>query len=161
MPVFFALTAKVMEQGIETSPLAALLVLAWLVTGGLTLALWAAALLPLSLWLSLARRGLLAGIIIGSAAWGTALAARSLWLPFSQGTFWIVAQLLRLFTADVTCQPDDLIVGTSTFSVRIAPSCSGLEGIGLVLVFMAGYLWCSRATSRFPHSFWLIPIGTS
>jgi exosortase E/protease (VPEID-CTERM system) len=159
MGFFFLLTRQVLEHEIENSPYAALWVFAWIITGCLTLASWGAAMLPLGLWLSLARQGLLAGFVIGGAAWGAAYAASKLWQPLSLGTFWMVKNLLGLVTADVVCDPDSARVGTSVLAPRIAASCSGYEGIGLVLVFMAAYLWYARAELRFPQAFCLLPIG--
>jgi exosortase E/protease (VPEID-CTERM system) len=50
-------------------------------------------------------------------------------------------------------------IGVGRFSVEIAPDCSGYEGIGLVLVFVAIHLWLWRANLRFPRALLLLPIG--
>jgi exosortase E/protease (VPEID-CTERM system) len=51
------------------------------------------------------------------------------------------------------------VFGTPEFLVNIAPQCSGYEGIGLVTVFLALYLWLFRSGIRFPQAFVLFPIG--
>jgi exosortase/archaeosortase family protein len=51
------------------------------------------------------------------------------------------------------------MVSTPSFAVHIAPACSGIEGIGLVSVFLAVYLWVYRRDLRFPQAYVLLPIG--
>ena len=41
--------------------------------------------------------------------------------------------------------------------MQIAATCSGLEGIGLILAFGAAWLWLFRREFRFPHALLLIP----
>ena len=50
--------------------------------------------------------------------------------------------------------------GPAAFHVEVAPECSGYEGIGLIWVFLAAYLWFFRRTLRFPQALWLLPVGT-
>jgi exosortase/archaeosortase family protein len=49
-------------------------------------------------------------------------------------------------------------LGTPAFQLEIAPQCSGYEGIALILVFVAVYLWLFRRELRFPHTL-LLPVG--
>ena len=51
------------------------------------------------------------------------------------------------------------MLGTRGFSVNIAPTCSGLEGVGLLLAFLGIYLWVFRRELRFPAALVLLPIG--
>jgi exosortase E/protease (VPEID-CTERM system) len=51
------------------------------------------------------------------------------------------------------------VLGTSRFAIEIAPACSGYEGIGLILVFLSGFLFMSRAHLRFPSALVVLPIG--
>jgi len=46
-----------------------------------------------------------------------------------------------------------------SFSVSIAAPCSGLEGMGLMLVFGIGWLWLFRRECRFPQALLLLPAG--
>ncbi|HEX4210488.1 MAG TPA: exosortase E/protease, VPEID-CTERM system, partial [Candidatus Binataceae bacterium] len=55
--------------------------------------------------------------------------------------------------------PGDNVLGTAHFAVRIAPACSGLEGIVLICAFIAAYLWFYRADYRFPAALILFPAG--
>jgi len=50
-------------------------------------------------------------------------------------------------------------VGTSSFAVIIAKQCSGIEGLGLVLVFTVIWLAYFRRESRFPQALLLIPFA--
>jgi exosortase E/protease (VPEID-CTERM system) len=71
----------------------------------------------------------------------------------------MVHGLLCLVYADPVYFPANLVVGTPSFVVRIEPECSGYEGIGLILTFLAGYLWFARCDYRFPRALWLLPLG--
>jgi exosortase E/protease (VPEID-CTERM system) len=158
---FFLLTVQVLETDSLASPSAVVWVLVWMMAGCVTLASWCVATLPLTIWVALARRGLLPGIAIGCAAWGIGFYAHTLWRPLGLGTLWCVKQLLSLVTADIVCVPDKFIVGTSSFSVEIAPACSGYEGMALVVAFLSLYLWCARADLRFPRAFCILPLGVA
>jgi exosortase E/protease (VPEID-CTERM system) len=64
---------------------------------------------------------------------------------------------LELAYPDVVADPARRILGTSGFRVEIARSCSGYEGIGLIVAFVAVYLWLFRAHLRFPQALLLLP----
>ena len=59
----------------------------------------------------------------------------------------------------VVAVPATGTLGTQRFAVEIAPACSGLEGVGLMLIFSVLWLWCFRNDYRFPRALLLIPIG--
>jgi exosortase E/protease (VPEID-CTERM system) len=132
------------------------------VTGLVALVSWCNAILPAGLWLRLLwreRAVFLAGLLVGLAACLAGWLTDQLWQPLSSGTFWIVRHLLTLMGLAVRCEPAEFLVGTPTFTVTIAPACSGYQGIGLVLVFLGVYLWLFRSSLRFPHAFLLLPIA--
>ena len=135
----------------------------WVAFGILCLGSWCLTALPACQWLQLLQRckfvflgGIGVGLAAGLAGWLT----DRLWQPMSRGTLWLVQRLLDLSGADTICEPATFLVGTRAFSVTIEPACSGYEGIGLVWVFLAVYLWLDRANLRFPHVLLLFPIGT-
>ena len=71
--------------------------------------------------------------------------------------------LSRRFSVSVR---PDAVANAAAFSVEsprylmeIAPSCSGMEGFGLILAFTSIWLWYSRKECRFPHVLLLIPCG--
>lgn len=134
----------------------------WIVLGLAVVASWALTALPAHLWVQIIRRTylvLLAGFGVGVLAWGAGLVLQNSWLPLAEGSLWIIRSLLSLFYADIVYLADQRIIGTSTFAVTIAPECSGYEGIGLLSVFVAAYLWLFRRELRFPHALLLWPIG--
>lgn len=53
----------------------------------------------------------------------------------------------------------DRVLGTSRFAIEIAPPCSGYEGIGLILVFLGGFLFMSRKHLRMPAALVVLPLG--
>ena len=114
-------------------------------------------------------RGLLANtgsawIYAASAALltpGLVIASKSLWKPTTALTFEIVKSLLKPFVSGFVADPVTRIIGTQKFTVQIAPSCSGLEGMGLMLIFGVLWLWFFRSDYQFPRALLLIPLGVS
>jgi len=85
-------------------------------------------------------------------------AAQALWEPLAGLTFALVSLLLRPFMA-LYSDPATRTLGTPHFMVQIADACSGLEGIGLMLVFCTAYLWFCRTQYRFPKVLTIVPVG--
>jgi exosortase E/protease (VPEID-CTERM system) len=130
--------------------------------GIVTAFFWLLALAPLHYWhafLVRERLALAAAVAAGTTAWLATKLAELYWRPLATGTLFLAEHLLQLFYSDVESAPSQLVFGTSTFAVRVLPQCSGYEGIGLVTVFLALYLWLFRARIRFPQAFLLFPIG--
>ena len=100
-------------------------------------------------WIYASAGGLLA-CLLGAAS-------RLMWAPAAHLTFLMVRTILHTFVSGVTADPATHIVGSRGFYVEIAAACSGLEGIGLILVFGATWLWLFRREFRFPHALLLIP----
>ncbi len=127
-----------------------------------TLFFWILALAPLRYWrvfVARERLTLLAAIAAATAAWLGGEIAQTYWRPLASGTFFLAEQLLRLAYPNVIADPARLLLGTPPFLVQIAPQCSGYEGVGLVTVFLAIYLWLFRSRIRFPHAFLLFPVA--
>ena len=138
--------------------------LLWCALGLAVVWFWALSVLSASAWLGLARRHWLllsVGVGVGILAWSAGLLLQLCWRPLAEGTFWIVDVLLRLVYRDTICNPSELSIGTSTFGVAIAPECSGYEGMGLLSVFVAAYLWLFRHDLRFPQALLLWPAGVA
>ena len=133
---------------------------AWLVTGAVALGAWIVALAPEWRAAIGAHRGLAAaGLALGVAAWFSGVLTEALWRPLAGYTFAAVGALLGLLFPQVVSDPGRLVLGTPAFKVAIAPSCSGYEGIGLILAFLAIYLWLFRRELRFPGVLLVLPIG--
>lgn len=119
-----------------------------------------AALAPLPTWaraFGRSRRVLLFAI---APALGTVLAvqwSQSLWRPAAELTFWLTTGLLHPFLPNLSVDVPTLTLGTSRFAVQIADVCSGLEGVGLMLVFCVSWLWFFRREYYFPRALLVIP----
>ena len=164
------LTAVISWGGLATAGYPTCWVLAWLAMGAIVLGSWVAALLPVGFVRALDRPAaarLLAVVAIGATAVGVSQAIqRGAWSPrdgtlLVRATFWMVSGLIGLFSADPVCRPEDAVLGTRVFSVSVAPQCSGFEGMGLILVFLAAVLTLWRRIYRFPHALLLLPLGVA
>ncbi|HKI38341.1 MAG TPA: exosortase E/protease, VPEID-CTERM system [Gemmataceae bacterium] len=163
LALFSGVSTYVLDGDVRESAVPAVWAVAWVGLATATLASWAAVALPVNFWLPLARRAsgaLLVGGAVGVAAWGAGQLTDRLWPPLAASTFWVARGVLSLGTADVVCEPAQLVLGTPTFLVSIAPECSGYEGIGLVWVFLSAYLWLNRRELRFPAALVMVPAAT-
>jgi len=98
------------------------------------------------------------GAIVGLGAWAAGLATRALWDPLGAPTMAAVVTLLELAGGHAEVGVDGQALGMSGFWVEIAAECAGYEGIGLITVFVAAYLWIARTELRFPHAL-AIPVA--
>ena len=161
--VFTTLTSRLLEGHAESlrDPSASL-TLAWLLAGSASLAAWSLSVLPFRTWRTAVEHAgwkLGWGVIGGVAIWGVGFLSEELWVSLARYTFAVVAWLLRLIYPTIVSEPANLLIGTPAFKVMIAPSCSGYEGVGLVVGFLSIYLWLFRKKLRFPAALVLLPIG--
>jgi exosortase E/protease (VPEID-CTERM system) len=137
--------------------------LLWATLAGATGLTWMAMIIAPRQWMSLIAHAwapLLVGLVLGLTAWGAGRITTELWRPLSNVTLYLVHSLLSLFTSDIVYDTARCALGTSKFWVTVSPACSGYEGIGLIWVFLGGYLWFFRSTLRFPQALLLLPLGT-
>jgi exosortase E/protease (VPEID-CTERM system) len=87
------------------------------------------------------------------------IASKRLWKPATALTFELVRLFLGPFVGSVITNPATKTIGTSKFAVAIAPACSGLEGVGLMLIFSVLWLWFFRNDYKFPRALLLVPAG--
>jgi exosortase E/protease (VPEID-CTERM system) len=156
---FYFLSTNVFQDHIEYP---AILISGWLTLGVATCVSALRLILPINEWLNvlIARRGILfAGFGVGASALAAGELARMLWDPLAEVTFSLVQLILTPFDVVATTNLTTRTIATDTFWVRIAPSCSGLEGIGLVGAFLLTYLWFFRRSLRFPSAWLTLPIG--
>lgn len=158
---FGALARPLFANG-QVGPWANGLAVGFLVSGLLAIALATLALLPLEVW-----RDMLGG---SGYAWAYAGAGaaivcwlggglRMFWGPSTRLTFLIVRFLLRPLLSTMVSDPATATIGSASFQVYIEPQCSGLEGMGLMLVFSILWLWLCRREMRFPQAILLVPIS--
>lgn len=117
---------------------------------------------PLPVWAKLIKSvGLVWAYAAAAASAAVLMTAgwRTLWLPASQLTYAMVQLLLRPFLGQLIVEPDRFRIATGRFGVIISPECSGLEGIGLLLLFGLVWLWLYRKECQFPQALLLLPVG--
>jgi exosortase E/protease (VPEID-CTERM system) len=101
----------------------------------------------------------LTALIAGVSAVSFAGLLSRLWERTAGLTFAVVELILRPLLTNLTVDVPHLTLETPAFTVTIHKTCSGLQGVGLVLVFGAVWLWLYRREYRFPHALLLLPVG--
>jgi exosortase E/protease (VPEID-CTERM system) len=169
--MFAVITALIFEQPTDPARLSLTWFSGWFAMASATLLLWLCALAPGHFWLRLIRQehiSLLFGCLLGIGAWmligmflrqEAPLGQKEFWDSLAIPTLQLVHSLLGWVYSDLVYQPEKSIVGTDDFQVEISYACSGIEGISLITIFLAIYLWLFRKELRFPQAFWLFPIG--
>ncbi len=71
----------------------------------------------------------------------------------------VVEWMLGVITRAPVVRPRGVEIGSADFIVSVSYRCSGVQGVVLVCLFLAGYLWWFRRIHRFPQAFLLVPIG--
>jgi exosortase E/protease (VPEID-CTERM system) len=138
------------------------LVLAWLVTGLCGITAGVSAFIPPKILRELVGSTGSAWIYATIAAASTPAfvsAGKRLWKPATALTFELVRLVLAPFVGTVIANPATAEIGTPRFVVEIAPACSGLEGVGLILIFSVLWLWFYRRDYKFPRALLLVPAG--
>ena len=161
---FAALTAhlEVTESSVGALEKSSFLVVVWLLLVPAFMLLWLRIFAPLQLWWRLVwkkRYSLIAAGFITLLVWIGSGFTENLWFSFNDLTFRFVHFILALYYPDVIADPDEFVLGTPAFEVVVEKECSGYEGMGLVTVFLALYLWLFRQEFRFPQALLLFPVG--
>ncbi len=123
---------------------------------------WLLAIAPVHFWQMFTKthwRSLVAAVMVGLLTWFGGLLAQNFWEPLATGTFLIAYSVLDAIGVAISYIESEKILETHSFAVRIAPSCSGYEGIALVSAFVSLYLWFFRRSLRFPAALLLLPVG--
>ena len=137
-------------------------VVAWLFLGAAVGITWAAWFAPTGFWLQLIAAEwskLLTALVVAFIALMLANYTESLWTVMSDATFQLSYWFLSLISDDVVVQPAEKILGAGDFKVNIAPECSGFEGIGLIVTFIAVYLYYYRDHLYIGRALLLFPVG--
>jgi exosortase E/protease (VPEID-CTERM system) len=120
---------------------------------------------PLPLWWRAARSlgdNWRFGAVAAVLGTGAMQLSQRLWEPTAALTFELVRHLLIPFLPDLMADSTDpaaSILRTSRFAVQIGDTCSGLEGVSLIVAFSAAWLLFFRREYIFPRSLLLIPVG--
>jgi len=134
----------------------------------LATALLALACVPYRSWMAAIRatgRLWFYAILAGVAGWWLGSPIKLLWGAtmtdqsgiMQRATLRSVGAVLGHFLPDLVVDPATFTIGTFRYSVVIAGGCSGVEGLGLILIFTSLWLWVFRKEIRFPQAFLLIP----
>ena len=134
----------------------------------LGIALLALACVPFRYWITTLRETKLLwlyAVLAGGLAWCLRFPFQSMWDASSSApvrllqvaTFQSVEVVLRVFQPDIAVDPRAFVIRAPHFAILVAEACSGLEGLGLVLVFTTLWLWYFRKESRFPQALLLVP----
>lgn len=81
------------------------------------------------------------------------------WQAVSQWTFMVSATGLEWLNQSVYVEAEAMLLGTDSFIVHIAPSCSGIEGMIINLAMSALFVLLHHRYLRLPRAFILIPIA--
>ena len=134
----------------------------------LGISLLALAVLPLRAWFGIARQTSpvwMYAAAAGVAAWFLRGPFQLLWIHASDSnvywlqvvTFRAVQAVLGSLLPDLVVDAGPFTIGTPRFMVSVGAPCSGIEGLGLVLVFTTVWLGFFRRENRFPQALVLIP----
>ena len=136
---------------------------------GLSVALAAAAgiallggLAPLPLWrLGAAALGIrwLYATIAAAMASAMFTWSEQLWGSTAQVTFRLVRLLLAPILPSLRVDSVTRTLETPHFAIYVAPQCSGLEGVALMIIFSCAWLTYFRREYIFPRALLLIPAG--
>jgi exosortase E/protease (VPEID-CTERM system) len=85
--------------------------------------------------------------------------SQELWGPLAGVTFDLVRHVLLPILPTLRADAASRILSTDRFAVQVTDVCSGLEGMGLILAFMAAWLLYFRREYIFPRALLLIPAG--
>lgn len=160
--LLFAQLSSLLFQVRLSEPIDDRVALSWMASGVAVLVLAILAFAPVRFWvrvLASLRPVLMFAVMVSIGACALGWVTSTFWRPLSSATMSVVYWLLRPLIDGISADPSTLIVGGPDFQVMIDSTCSGYEGLGLILVFTAAWLWFHRAEWRFPHALVLIPVG--
>lgn len=104
----------------------------------------------------------LRGVLLAAGLVGALTAVLMSWLVASwqllaAPTLALATLLLLPFFDQVQVAPAHYLLGLNGFVVHVGSTCSGIEGIGLITLFLGGYLHQFRDEYRFPRALLLLP----
>jgi len=130
-----------------------------LVATGASLAFVAA---PLSFWrylIKTAHLELLLASIGASFVYFAGELSKESWNSLAGATLNVSHWILSLYEPNTFLDTQKRILGAEEYAVWISASCSGYEGVALIVTFLSIYLWVFRKHLRFPNALLLIPAG--
>jgi exosortase E/protease (VPEID-CTERM system) len=125
---------------------------------------------PARAWVGMVRRTGALGVWAcagGLAAWLARTPQENLW-DYTQNwpgrwlqgvTYAMIRAVLERWLPNVTGDASNFTIGSGQFIAQVNEVCSGVEGLGLVLVFTGMWLWFFRREIRFPQALVLVPVA--
>jgi exosortase E/protease (VPEID-CTERM system) len=148
---------------LSLSPRGAFPALGLIAAGVAWLGFWLQCLTPLQLLNPLKKRAVVTfatSLAVGWVLLGLKVTEKAWNGTLGKWAMWQVYYVLHVVSRTPTLNADERIVGMSGFEVAVEDSCSGSQGIGLIWLFLGGYLWLARRNLRFPQSLVLLPVAT-
>ncbi|HTQ35682.1 MAG TPA: exosortase E/protease, VPEID-CTERM system [Steroidobacteraceae bacterium] len=164
--VHFVLIAPVVLQSylapaFRSDPVIPLQILQHVLLAAAVLALLLA-FVPARLWRELlggSSRLSLVALLLAAGAVLILQASEDLWQQAAAVTFHLVRMMLAPFYPGLQLLPASLSIITAGVEIHVDKACSGLEGVGLMLVFCAGWLWHLRHEFRLPRALLVLPVA--
>ena len=85
--------------------------------------------------------------------------AQLLWVPAAALTFRLVSIAVHPLLPSLRVDAATLTLTTDHFAVQVSETCSGLEGVGLMLAFCTAWLWYFRREYIFPRALVIVPLA--
>jgi exosortase E/protease (VPEID-CTERM system) len=158
----YALSLHIFVPPFKVATNAGLWISAWTLLGALTIGCLFAAFIDVKAIGRLLRQNimLVAGAgILTALAWQAGTMASTFWHHTSRPMMRLLDMFARTMFEGGHADVEKRVLATSRFAVEIAPACSGYEGIGLILVFLGGFLFIARDRLMFPKVLIVLPIG--
>jgi exosortase E/protease (VPEID-CTERM system) len=122
------------------------------------------ALVPAPLWREMlggsSRRALVA-LVLATVVVLAIQPIGSLWEGAAAVTFRLVGLMIGPFFTELILDPQALSIVTPDIEIHIDRTCSGLEGVALMLVMCTGWLWYLHREFRFPRALLLVPVAAA
>lgn len=118
---------------------------------------------PGDLWAQV-RRGpgrVLAVVGLAVGAFGLAALSGSAWPLLVEMTLTGAAAVLISWGEQPLLLPDRQLLGLGDFLVEVNAACSGMEGVGLMIVFLGAYIALDRGRLRLPAAWIALPIAVA
>lgn len=107
-----------------------------------------------------ARRALSAVLLLVAVtlgAFGLGLASKMAWPLLTEATLSLSALLLVATQEGVILESEDNLLGLGDFVVHVSAECSGLEGMGLMIGVVSGFIIIQRKQLRLPAAWIALP----
>jgi exosortase E/protease (VPEID-CTERM system) len=156
---FFGLTLALLRDLTPASSLGVSLWATLAVVTGCSAVLLAVPRSALRWAMTAGARVCIAGLAAGALSLAAGLFATSAWPHLASASLRLSSLLLALSGSDVIVDYSARSIRVDNFEAEIAAACSGVEGMGLMVVLVGAYLFAFRRELRFPAALLLLPVS--